>query len=375
MKKLKEVLDPKYTKICLYAGVTLVASLALVIVLYLTRGFWGRLWDIIIAVLRPLVIGGMFAYLLSPLVRRFERTISKNSERSWARPAAVALSYLVLFLIVMIPLALILLAVYRNIDAVSVNGIKDFFASFKNDIAGLIGELEEKLAGFGLSREKLKDIIGSAAGSLKRTGSGLLFGIIFSVYFLLDRANITQYWLRAYGLLTGGRNDAKIRRFLADADRVFSGYFRGQFVDMMIVGTLSSLALLIAGIPNAVMVGILTGIGNLIPYCGPIVGYASLILVCLPQEAWVKLIIGAVILGVVMFVDGNILNPKLLSSNIKVHPLLVIAALLAGGAIGGVVGMLVAVPAAALLKIQFDRDLDRREKQGACMTKETKKNG
>ncbi len=96
---MRDLLDPKYTKICLYAGLTLVASLALVIVLYLTRGFWGRLWDIIIAVLRPIVIGGMFAYLLSPLVRRFERSISRSGERTWARPAAVALAYLMLFLI------------------------------------------------------------------------------------------------------------------------------------------------------------------------------------------------------------------------------------------------------------------------------------
>ena len=60
-------------------------------------------------------------------------------------------------------------------------------------------------------------------------------------------------------------------------------------------------------------------------------------------------------------VDGNIINPRLLSDNVEVHPLLVVAALLAGGAIGGFVGMLVAVPVAALLKLQFDRYLERKE--------------
>ena len=62
-----------------------------------------------------------------------------------------------------------------------------------------------------------------------------------------------------------------------------------------------------------------------------------------------------------MFIDGNIINPRMLSSNVEVHPVLVIVALLAGGRVGGVVGMLVAVPVAALLKLQFERYIDKRK--------------
>jgi predicted PurR-regulated permease PerM len=77
--------------------------------------------------------------------------------------------------------------------------------------------------------------------------------------------------------------------------------------------------------------------------------------------AWGKLIAGAVALAVLLFVDGNIINPKLLSTNVMVHPLLVVAALIGGGAIGGIVGMLIAVPVAALIKVQLDRYLEFRE--------------
>ena len=69
-----------------------------------------------------------------------------------------------------------------------------------------------------------------------------------------------------------------------------------------------------------------------------------------------------VILAILMFVDGNIVNPKLLSNAVSVHPLLVVAALIAGGAIGGIVGMIVAVPVASLLKVWFNRYLDKKEK-------------
>ena len=118
---------------------------------------------------------------------------------------------------------------------------------------------------------------------------------------------------------------------------------------------------MIADIPEALLIALLVGIGNLIPYVGPIVGYLAVILVCLPTGAYHQLIIGVIGLFVIMIIDGNIINPKLLSNNIKIHPLLVVAALIGGGAVGGFVGMLVAVPVAALLKLYFDRFLNEKE--------------
>ena len=153
----------------------------------------------------------------------------------------------------------------------------------------------------------------------------------------------------------------RLSQLSADANRVFSGYIRGQSIDAALVGLLSSIALLIAGVPYAVVIGILTGIGNLVPYVGPVVGFGSLIIVCLAEGSLSHLIIGGIILGAVMFIDGNIINPRMLSSNVEVHPVLVILALLAGGKVGGVVGMLVAVPVAALLKLQFERYIERRK--------------
>ena len=70
-----------------------------------------------------------------------------------------------------------------------------------------------------------------------------------------------------------------------------------------------------------------------------------------------------------MFIDGNVINPRMLSSNVEVHPVLVIVALLAGGKVGGVVGMLVAVPVAALLKLQFEKYVSKRKKLNEEMRK------
>ena len=74
-------------------------------------------------------------------------------------------------------------------------------------------------------------------------------------------------------------------------------------------------------------------------------------------------IIGAVTISVIMAVDSNIINPKLLSDNINVHPMLVVASLIAGGAVGGLLGMLIAVPTGAFLKLQVDHYIERKERE------------
>ena len=118
---------------------------------------------------------------------------------------------------------------------------------------------------------------------------------------------------------------------------------------------LVSTSLYLIGIKYAVIIGILSGIGNLIPYLGPVVAYGSTILVSLLSGDWKRMIVALVVLFIIQTIDGNVINPKLLSSSIDVHPMLVIAALIIGGALGGFLGMLFAVPVAAFLKVQFDK--------------------
>jgi predicted PurR-regulated permease PerM len=119
-------------------------------------------------------------------------------------------------------------------------------------------------------------------------------------------------------------------------------------------------------VPYAPLIGLFTGLGNMIPYVGGPVGFVSIALMCLPSESWTTMIAGFVGLGVVMFVDANVINPRLLSESVEVHPILVLAALIAGGAVGGIAGMLVAVPTAAWIKVQIDRWVVAREAELAA---------
>ena len=95
LKTLKERIDPKYFKICLYAGVSVIVTAIILAILYFSGGFWEKLWSIFKAVLSPIVIGGIISYLMTPLVNLIQNRLFRNKAAGWVRPLSVALSFLI----------------------------------------------------------------------------------------------------------------------------------------------------------------------------------------------------------------------------------------------------------------------------------------
>ena len=363
MKRPRFSLDQKYIKICSYAALTVIVTALIMYLLYNTRGVWSMAWSLFMAVLRPIVIGGIISYLLRPVVKKIEKYFVDRGLEKIARTGSVVISIALALAIVFGILGILVFTLVRTVGTISEADINSLVSYIQHDFASFTTKLEEYLGVFGLSTERISKIAGAIVNGISNVASGLLFGVIFAIYFMLDNGRISTYWMRVLRVLSDDSSRAKMKRFLADADRVFSGYIRGQFIDAAIIGVMTTVGMMIIGVPNGMVVGVLTGVGNLIPYVGPVIGYLTLALVCIPTGAWVKFVAGAVVLAILLFVDGNIINPKLLSNNVMVHPLLVVAALIGGGAVGGFVGMLIAVPTAALIKIQFDRYLDSQEKK------------
>ena len=365
LKTFWSSLDKKYAKICLYASVTVIVTLIVLCLLYWTTGFWSRLWTIFTAVLKPLVVGGIISFLLSPIVDRIEGLFSRRKSHKWDRPLAILLSFIIVLAVIAFILVILILTIYKNISAINFESLLSIADLVQSDVQSLISAIEEQLKNIGISMNQLGGYVAGFLSGVKNVVTTLFFGCIFSVYFMIDGARINRYWKRAFRIITSKKEEERFERFWSDADRIFSGYLRGQFIDALLVSVITGVVFLILGIPDALLIALLVGIGNLIPYVGPIVGYGSLLLICLPQQAFTELVSGIIALVVIMIIDGNVINPRLLSSNIKIHPLLVVAALIGGSALGGFIGMLVAVPVAALLKLEFDRFLADREKEAS----------
>lgn len=357
-------LDRRYVKICAYAGATVILTVAALMVLYSASPVIATLWNLICAVLEPLVYGAALSYVLNPLVKRVSHRLKKHpryaDNGTKRRNAAVAISLVLVLVVLLGIVAVLLLMITHSLASLKWANIQAIFSDASGDFLEYISAAEERLEQWGIiSKESDTNLITMFNGA-KDVASNMLFAVIFGIYLLIDGPRVSGYLTRVMHAVLG-KHAIDPSHLIADADRVFSGYFRGQGIDALVVGTLSGIVLTAIGVPYGPVIGLLTGLGNLIPYIGGPVGFASIALMCLAEGSWLTMLLGFVAMGIVMFVDGNIINPRLLSDNVEVHPMLVIAALIAGGAVGGIAGMLVAVPTAAFIKIQLDRWLEKRE--------------
>ena len=377
MSWFKKHLDPKYAKICLYAGVTVFATFAACLLLFNSSSAIAGAWSLIQTILQPIIWGGILCYLLTPLVRwvsaRLEKAIKKDNIRLYV---SVGISLISVALAIVGIIVLMLLVVTRSIQGVNLDNLRALVESFGVDLNTLIQQVQDYIAQFGFSFDQIGELlerfgikfdggtataITGAVSTIAGFATTAAFAVIFAIYFLLDGEGVATYFKRLFDAAFGNRDHHKLTLIVEDADHAFSGYIRGQFIDALIMGTATAIVFAVLGVPYGPILGVITGLGNFIPFFGGPIGYASLIIVCLIDGNIRALIAGLIALSIILFVDGNIVNPRLLAETVEVHPLLVVAALIAGGSIGGLAGMLVAVPSAAFIKMQIDRWVDERE--------------
>ena len=379
MNKFFDRIDRRYAKVCLYAGVTVLLTAAACMLLYTASPVFAKLWDLVCTVLEPIVYGAALSYVLNPLVKRISRAL--RSRKRYAnnamrrRRAAVAISLILVLLVIMALSTIFLLMITHSIQSLRVEQIQSILGTAQTDLFELLKVARQRLAEWGiLSQEEGSNALAVIKDAKEILGN-VVFAIIFGIYFLIDGPYVLIYLGRVGQALFGDDVAVDHLRLVTDADRVFSGYFRGQGIDAAIVGVSSGIILTALGVPFGPLVGLLAGLGTLIPYVGGPMGFGSIALVCLPTAAWDKMIAGFMTMTIIMVVDANVINPKLLSDNVEVHPILVVAALIGGGAVGGIAGMLVAVPFAAFLKIQLDRWVEKREAEevAAYMQKKAKR--
>ena len=362
MKLFEKFYDKKYSKICLYTIKTLTLTFILGLITYYLSKTVGPTFSFIGSILTPWILGIVLAYLFTPLVELFERKVFSKVDPAKRRPFAVALTFVIIIAVILLILTTLVFTVTSSVSNIDFNNLIAYVKSLETDFSKFWEVVENKLAEYNINLGKLGGNISKIFNNISSGASTLLFANIFAIYFLLD-FKIREYWSAILDLFVKEETRNKLNELAADADRVFSGYIRGQAIDALLVGIMITISLLIIGVPYAVVIGLLSGFGNLIPYVGPVVGFASLVIVCLSEGNLLHLALGGAVLLLVMTIDGNIINPKLLSSNVEIHPVLVLVAIIAGGQIGGIVGMLIAVPVAALIKLQFEKFIARRRAQ------------
>ena len=145
----------------------------------------------------------------------------------------------------------------------------------------------------------------------------------------------------------------------------FRRYIRGQLLEAAIVGLLSAVVLYLIGIDYAIMIGVISGICNMIPYIGPIAGTVLAVLIALLSGQPLLALWATAGMILVQQIDNNLLAPKIVGDSVGLHPVFTMLAIVIGGNVGGLVGMLTAVPVTASVKILLNRWYESHQEKSA----------
>lgn len=384
MKQLKIHFDKNLLKYSLYVTLTAIAIYLALTIMSNIGAIFTTTFNIIgagLKLIKPLLIAIFIAYLLYPLTKAIENflrtnTIYKIKNQSVRRVIAIVLSYL---LIIGIILGLIWgiyfmiggqlsknttltnimsdISSYLNTNSFSTSSIED---TLKNLNIPFIDNLEPYIIQIVTTLQKyIMTNLGSMTSNIMSIGSSIasfFIAIIISIYILKDSEYFIALWKKLYYLIFReshvGKNFSEIFRLI---NEVFSKFIRGQLLEAFCVGVLSSIALSIVGIDYAIVIGLISGICNMIPYVGPLVGTILAAVMGLLSGSPIKVIYAIIAMLVVQQIDNNLLAPKIVGDSVGLHAVFTMMAILVGGNVGGLLGMLLAVPVAASIRVLFNK--------------------
>lgn len=369
--ELGDVLSPLVLFLALIALMSPYSGSPFHRLLILTTGVLAALWMLadLGTLLAPFVLAFVLAYVLDPTVDRLERARLPRS-----------LAILVLSLPVIGVLALL---VFLGVPALAdqIQSLIRRAPDALEQIAGWIEGLRVGILGIDLpfvDEEDLArrlrgispaavisyleaqqaEIAGQAWRAVLGLGRGL--GTVFTIlgYVVLTPV-LTFYLLRDWDALVE-RISSYVPRprydrwsaFMRDYDHLLSRYLRGQLLAAAIVGVLTWIGLWIAGFPYSGLVGAVAGVFNIVPYLGLVVSLVPALIIAVISGSFLTSVLKvAIVFAIVQFLDGNILGPRIVGESVGLHPVWVILAIATAGFFFGFVGLLLALPAAILVKL------------------------
>ena len=414
---MKIPFDKKYLKVSLYVVFTLGAAYALIMLINALvysfvnvsevaqwlGGFIGKLFS----VLAPLIIGLIAAYILDPVVTFFQTYFdtlyqnrlegyfekyrlpvrhkprsSKKIARSVykRRTAGVVITYLLFVFI----LALLFLILFMRLGGGNwASFIADLSASAKktaDDFGQIYSKFTQYLKEWGVwdyvskyfnqafesLSEFLQGMLSGVISGITNAGSTIMsyfLGFVIAFYFLKDKE---EHLARANDVMDTfipKKWNRSLRHFLGDIHAVFSGYIHGQVTDAMIMATLVSLLLIVLGVDFAPIIGIFSGLANLIPYFGAFIAFIISVTVTLLSGHPVRALYVAIGIIILQQLDGMVIQPRVVGRQVEMSPLMVLLSLAVAGTLFGLVGMLLAVPVCAIIKMLLARMLARKKQR------------
>lgn len=328
-------------------------------------------------VLSPFIVGIFIAYLLYMPARKFEEWFNKvkiKFIRKRSRALSVITVYLIILAIIIVLFSCIMPIVFGSI-ADFLNNLQGYITSaienynklpedsfFKGQI---VQDAIHSLQNINIKQYfNVEQIVGYVTNAISAVFSviDIFIAIIVSIYILTERKQIIAFLKKLTGAIFKENTYKNIDKYFNNSNEIFFKFIASQFLDAVVVGILVTIALTIMKVKYAPLLGFFIGMFNMIPYVGAIIATVIAVLVTLITGGLSQAIWMIIVVVILQQIDANIINPKIVGQSLKISPLLVLFAVTVGGAYFGILGMFLAVPVIAILKILINDYIEYKNK-------------
>ena len=342
----------------------------------------GSAIGVVKSLIQPFIYGFFIAYFFNPLVNIFEKKLFGRisffkSKRKSSRMLAILLTYVIVIGGTIWILYYIIPEIFMNIANLisKIPADRDVFEfdkalySFIEYVPFIEPEpLQETInsllePAFSSIQDLPAFIQTFVNGSLLAAANvaKFLFGILLAFYMLYEKDNFLDYCKKVIYVMFIPEKAEFILYNLSRINVVYVDFIFGKAIDSLIIGIICFVGTVILRMPYALLISIIVGVTNMIPYFGPVLGAIPSVAIVFFVNPLASLILAIFILALQQF-DGNILGPKILSISVGLSPLWILFSITVGGAIGGVIGMFLGVPTVAVIKMFADEELDKQYK-------------
>ena len=373
--KIKDLLKGILSNGGYVIGLVFICTLIIVAVINL-----GTTIDIIgrfLAIIAPFIFGFFFAYLIRPIVVTLEKPLKKIKKGKGEKIKRV-ISIVVSYLIVIGALTIIIVYIFPQMK----NSVKDIGNSVKNGYNYVTNHLDEMNAMIPVINlgsvieyiqnnliDKLMSNSGTIVPVVYHFSSSVLtslynifMGLVISIYMIIDGQKLKNSIKRIIYALSPIEKAPAICKTISKCNHIFNGFLFGKAVDSLIIGILCFIAMSILQLPYSLLLSVIVGITNMIPYFGPIIGAIPGFVIYLFIDPKLSLFFAIMILILQQF-DGVYLGPKSLGELTGIKPLWVIFGIVIGGAYFGAVGMFLGVPTVAVFMYLADLFIESKLKK------------
>lgn len=322
-------------------------------------------------VLMPFIIGALIAFILNPAVQKLSLLLEKYARikhQGIVKLLAILITYLILLGFILVALLGIIPQIITNLTDL-VNASLTVIPQAVTDLTESMNNLEARFPSLDMTliQDTINNTIPSVLNYMKDLTANLVptlytvsmsimqwiinlvIALIVSVYLLTDKKLLLNSCKAMIYAFVPEKRIGTLLETIKDCNNIFSGFIIGKALDSLIIGIICFILMTILRLPYTLLISLIVGVTNMIPYFGPFIGAIPGVIIIMMVNP-VQAIIFTIMIFALQQFDGLILGPKILGDSVGLRPLWIIIAITVGGSIAGVLGMFLGVPIVAVFR-------------------------